>query len=158
MINNFTQINNIKAKYSTPSEYFKIWKSEKQSFLTFEMDFLNYDERVSLMHPFVDPSQYDNWVGYYASNPTLKSEIWRVFHKFRTLESLKAYAEWQAQGFNKFEESFKEAEKQVSYMLHHDAITGTSRAGTIDDYFARIKKADDAIDKALQGSALRILD
>lgn len=68
---------------------------------------------------------------------------------FRTLETLKGYAEWQSQGFNVLEPQFKEAEKQVSYMLHHDAITGTSRAATIDDYFARIKKAEDAISKAL---------
>jgi len=39
------------------------------------MDFLNYDERVKLMHPFADPNQIDNWVGYYASNPQLKGEI-----------------------------------------------------------------------------------
>jgi len=26
----------------------------------------------------------------------------------------------------------------IGYMLHHDAITGTSRQATIDDYYRRI--------------------
>lgn len=85
----------MKAKYSTASEYFKAWELERESFPIFEMDFLNYDERVKLMHPFADPNQIDNWVGYYASNPQLKGEIRWVFNKFWTLETLMAYSEWQ---------------------------------------------------------------
>ena len=42
---------------------------------------------------------------------------------------------------------FNNVEKQLSYMLHHDAITGTSREGTINDYYARLDKADNLINQ-----------
>lgn len=65
----------LKAIYSTPSKYFQSVQSEKPRINSYNIDFLNYDEKVSLMHPFASPDQVDNWVGYYATNPELKTEI-----------------------------------------------------------------------------------
>lgn len=42
-------------------------------------------------------------------------------------------------------------------MLHHDAITGTSRKQTIEDYFERIQNAENEIEKALHYSSITIL-
>jgi len=42
-------------------------------------------------------------------------------------------------------------------LLHHDSITGTSRKGTIEDYFKRIEQAQVEIDKALAVASVSIL-
>lgn len=46
----------IKAIYSTPSNYFKSVQNEKPKLNNYNIDFLNYDEKVIYMHPNASPT------------------------------------------------------------------------------------------------------
>lgn len=139
----------IDAKFSLPSKYFEAVK-EYNTLRTKNLDFINYDERIVYLHPNEDENIFDYWVGYYSTRPHLKKMINQAFNNFRTLETLITYLKLQ----NKFQEEWKEKfltiETDLSYLLHHDAITGTSREGTIHDYYVRVDEAETLINELMQ--------
>jgi lysosomal alpha-mannosidase len=139
----------INANFSHPSKYFKAIEDSKK--LTHKsIDFLNYDERLVYLHPNKDFEMIDYWVGYYFTRPMLKKRINKAFNSFRTLETLYSYAKSKGEISSEVSIQFWEVEKQLSYMLHHDAITGTSRIGTIEDYYSRIEQAETRIDQMME--------
>lgn len=154
----------INCKFSLPSKYFsKIENSKKLK--NYSIDFLNYDERLVYLHPHEDFSRIDYWVGYYFTRPHLKKRINEAFNSFRSLETLITYVKYRGKFHKELEESYVEIQKQLSYMLHHDAITGTSRQHTIDDYYSRIDKSEylinqliNEINSILLGGATEVSD
>ena len=131
----------INCKFSLPSTYFNVIE-ESRNLDTKQQDFLNYDERLVYLHPNEDFNKIDYWVGYYFTRPHLKKRIKETFNSFRSLETLVAYTRHIGKFHQELEVIFLDIEKQLSYMLHHDAITGTSRQGTINDYYSRLDKAE----------------
>ena len=131
----------INCKFSKPSLYFKAIESS-DILETKNQDFLNYDERLIYLHPNEDYNKIDYWIGYYFTRPHLKKRIKETFNSFRSLETLVAYSKHIGKFHKELETIFVDIEKQLSYMLHHDAITGTSRQGTINDYYSRLDKAE----------------
>ena len=131
----------INAKFSFPSEYFEAIKESKR-LTTKNLDFVNYDERLVYLHPSQDEKLMDYWVGYYSTRPHLKKMINQAFNNFRTLETLITYITHIGKFKNEFKEKFLSIETQLSYLLHHDAITGTSRKATIDDYYSRVDESE----------------
>ena len=131
----------INCKFSLPSRYFKSIENSKK-LITKSLDFLNYDERLIYLHPSEDFYTIDYWIGYYFTRPHLKKRIKETFNSFRSLETLVTYIKHIGKFHEEFDNMFNSIEKQLSYMLHHDAITGTSREGTINDYYSRLDKAD----------------
>ena len=134
----------INAKFSLPTKYFEALEKEK-NLTTKNMDFINYDERLIYLHEDEDFEKIDYWVGYYSTRPHLKKIINEAFNNFRTLETLATYVEHKGKFDEKFKETYNEIEIQLSYLLHHDSITGTSRKATIDDYYKRVGEAQEKI-------------
>ena len=149
----------INWNFSTPSTYFEA-VNKLSNLTTLSTDFLNYDERLIYLHPNEDYDKIDYWVGYYFTRPHLKKRIHDSFNLFRTVETLLAYIQHDGNNYDRLQGEKDTIEKQLSYMLHHDAITGTSRKGTIDDYYRRIEKSEymmnqlfDEINEILLGNA-----
>jgi hypothetical protein len=93
----------------------------------------------------------DSWSGYYGSKPDLKMHIRRIFNVYRATESLIFAVRAEVEALSRLElteerlaanfnqklslmPSFLEGQqkhlhmvrKDISILLHHDAITGTS--------------------------------
>jgi hypothetical protein len=131
----------INSFFSLPSKYFEAIESSKK-LKTYTYDFLNYDERLKYLHPFESEDKIDYWVGYYFTRPYFKKRINEAFHAFRSLAILTTFVKHIGKFNKELSKDYDEIEKQLSYMLHHDAITGTSREQTIEDYLSRIFKAE----------------
>lgn len=112
----------LNIKISTPSEYFEAVMAEKKTFKVFEGDFLPYVSEHIRRRPI-------SWTGFYASRPGLKKELFEVQSLVRSAEILTGLIE---------KKSF--IAREVSVMLHHDAVTGTCQPDTANDYFSRLNK------------------
>ena len=78
----------VKAKYATPSDYFKKISNEPDLPSLYNSDFSHYDEHFHLLHPdFEGRDRIDYWTGYYSNRPGLKSLIYRSFHHFHLSET-----------------------------------------------------------------------
>jgi hypothetical protein len=111
----------LRVKYSTPSEYFQEVLKEDLKYSVFEGDFLPYVSEHIRRRPL-------SWTGFFSSRPALKKRVFEVENLVRTTEILAGLS------------SFQEFEaREVSVLLHHDAITGTCQPDTAEDYFKRLK-------------------
>lgn len=73
----------VKAKYATPSEYFKRMSKVQDIPTLYNPDFSHYDEQFNLLHPeFKGTDRIDYWTGYYSNRPSLKTQIYRAFSYF----------------------------------------------------------------------------
>jgi hypothetical protein len=112
----------------------------------------------------------DSWSGYYGSKPDLKLHIKRVFNDFRATEALMFTVRTEVerlkattkiapserarqQSFDKkveiitrvIEQQQKELDavrKEISILLHHDSITGTSSPTAEQDWMQLIFRSD----------------
>ncbi|GAM27049.1 hypothetical protein SAMD00019534_102240 [Acytostelium subglobosum LB1] len=94
----------------------------------------------------------DLWVGYYASRPELKmlsrkaDSTLRMARVFNALERIPKDQQ----------ELLDQAQNQCSFIMHHDAITGTSQQFVVNDYFVRLGQAiqlsKQVINEAIQNS------
>jgi hypothetical protein len=89
---------NIKAKYSTPSQYFAALNEENKTngkeYKVYLGDFMNYVEREMYLHADKDYWSVHYWTGYYATRPIIKQrhrEVSRIFRNAQSLHTL-AYA------------------------------------------------------------------
>lgn len=111
----------IDIKIATPSEYFESVLEEQKRFSVFEGDFLPYISEHLRQRPIA-------WTGFYSSRPELKRQAYEVQSLSRSAEILSTLVLHE-----------KLDTKQVSVLLHHDAITGTCHPKTSEDYQLRLQ-------------------
>lgn len=111
---------NLQIKITTPSEYFKAVLQENHKYKVFEGDLLPYVSEHIRQRPL-------SWTGFFSSRPALKKRVYEVQSLVRTTEILNGIL-----NFQDFEA------REVSVLLHHDAITGTCQPDTAEDYFKRL--------------------
>jgi hypothetical protein len=106
----------ITVRLSTPSEYFDQVKQSEISLLTYEGDYLP-------LMTFKDNGRDYYWTGFYCSKPELKRKIAKALDLVRSAKLLAALV---------LKEDFDT--KDADFGLHHDAITGTSKARVDESY------------------------
>jgi len=133
----------VQIRFSTLSEYFDAVASTQDQF-----QFSSYD---SDFFPYADGGDA-YWTGYFTSRPYLKAQIRQLESSIRHAEMLLSFSELvQVQNISSLSrDRLLEARQAAGLLLHHDAITGTSRHHVMDDYKAR---ASDAIKSAREISA-----
>jgi alpha-mannosidase II len=134
-VNNNHELN-VAVRYSTLSEYFQAVHREstvkKTNFPVYRGDFF----------PYADNGD-SYWSGYYTTRPTLKAATRVADSTLRAVEAAYAMGRAINQRANDYEweDAFKHVQKlreEASLVLHHDAITGTSRATVVRDYLSRL--------------------
>ena len=110
----------LQIKISTPSEYFQAVLQEKHKYSVFEGDLLPYVSEHIRKRPL-------SWTGFFSSRPALKKRVYEVQSLVRTAEILTGILDLQ--DFDA---------REVSVLLHHDAVTGTCQPDTAQDYFKRL--------------------
>ena len=135
--------NGVTIRYSTPSEYFTAARQEatakRVAFPVFEhADF----------YPYAD-NRDSYWTGYYTTRPHLKARIRNLAAALRSAEVLHVFARamggaphdeaWAQQQFQRLESG----RLTLAGMMHHDAVTGTSRKHVVVDYMQQLDVADD---------------
>ena len=128
--------------YSTVNEYFdavKNFDNGNIKFPVYKGDFMPYVQ--------LEDGNYDHWVGYYSSTPVLKQMIRHLFQRVRSLklETLVAFLKNDRTTIET--QTLREIQEEASINMHHDAITSTSPAGTLNDYMKRIKATEGKIDQ-----------
>lgn len=124
----------IKVKFGTLSDYFKeLEKNDRETsvdFRTLSGDFFPYSDHDKAY-----------WTGYFSTRPFDKRFSREVESRLRAAEILHSIA----LAFSKFwnikykflwraPKLLKEARDNLGIFLHHDAITGTSKAYVVEDY------------------------
>jgi hypothetical protein len=126
----------VTVRYATPSEYFAELKKSKVELPTYVGDFLP-------LVNFKTDRRDLYWTGYYCSKPELKRMIAKALDLARTAKLLSALV---------LKEDFDT--KDADFGLHHDAITGTSRADVdpsyVENAISGINKADRKISEAFE--------
>ena len=113
---------NFEIKISTPSEYFQAVLQENHKYSVFEGDLLPYVSEHIRKRPL-------SWTGFFSSRPALKKRVYEVQSLVRSTEILTGILDFQ--DFDA---------REVSVLLHHDAITGTCQPNTAEDYFKRLEQ------------------
>lgn len=117
-----------RLRIATFEEYLAQLGNNKSGFPDYEGDFFNYDNQGV-------------WSGYYTSQPGLKREIRDIFRFVRAVlsaifsrpgESRASRAEWPIFSNQVFAD--------LSSLIHHDAITGTSTELVNENYRGTIKE------------------
>jgi len=135
----------IDVKYSTVYDYFKGVHSMNITYGLYKGDFLPYQEPINQWEDF--------WTGYYSSRIHLKRMIRHVFNDIqgtKTLAAIRAVfkndgsinfsKELQA-NINQIQHHIREAERNWSILMHHDAITGTHTKNTEPSYYELLSNA-----------------
>jgi hypothetical protein len=139
----------IHARYSTLSEYFSAVHNEATQktiqFPLYQLDFM----------PYADNGD-SYWTGYYTTRPTLKAETRNADATLRSADLLyvlgrhdTSFDPHKLVNFN-FEDEFKNIRtlrENAALLLHHDAITGTSRQTVVRDYLQRLTTSQASIKK-----------
>ena len=96
------------------------------------------------------------WTGYYTTRPTLKAETRNADATLRSADLLyvlgrhdTSFDPHKLVNFN-FEDEFKNIRtlrENAALLLHHDAITGTSRQTVVRDYLQRLTTSQASIKK-----------
>lgn len=139
----------IKVQYSTLSDYFSgvaastTLARPQVTFPVFEGDFF----------PYAD-NEDSYWTGYYVTRPSLKAKSRKLNHIMRACEILHVlvrsspHANWDTERrqlpASYWESKFQDIERarmETALMMHHDAITGTSRTHVAADYNMRMDQA-----------------
>lgn len=131
----------INVKFGTLSEYFKqiqqTEKSKNLGFRTLSGDFFPYSDHDKAY-----------WTGYFSTRPFDKRFSREVESKLRASEILHSVAFAYSRHWNtkyKFNwrapKLLKEARENLGIFLHHDAITGTSKAYVVEDYEEKLLQA-----------------
>ncbi|EFA83034.1 BTB/POZ domain-containing protein [Heterostelium album PN500] len=122
------------ARYSTVSDYitdskqYYILNKEKAKIkLYYEQDFMYYSQ--------LDESY---WVGYYTSKPNLKRSISYTIRQTMGVQTLIAMRLDKGGDMNMLSDIIR----NTTYLMHHDAITGTCRQDVLLDYQKRIDYAN----------------
>lgn len=119
------------AQYSTPTDYVKAVNSYDIEWPT------RYDD----MMPYADcPHQY--WTGYFTARPNNKAyirDLSHAFHASTQMYSLTALDQQatQAQVDEVLDTKYK-VHDVVGIVSHHDAVTGTGKQRTADDYSHKV--------------------
>ncbi|EGG17941.1 hypothetical protein DFA_08942 [Cavenderia fasciculata] len=134
MLNSKTLI--VAFKYSTVDDYFaaaKNWLARNKTPLL-----IRYNEDF---FPLLE--QNDAWTGYYTTKPALKRKSRLVDGNKRMADTLDIL------NFNpiNYNSKLRDAQRNCSILLHHDAITGTSRVKVIEDYSIRLDNANTIIEQ-----------
>jgi len=157
----------VRAKYATPSEYFKKLSKVEDIPTLFNPDFSHYDEHFHLLHPeFKGLDRVDYWTGYYSNCPSLKTLIYRAFsyyqaastfsllshlHGTPTLPALLPLSNnlthpsldpdsLSAARLGHLTQQLSALAHSVSIGLHHDTLPSTSRANVHDQETDRFKQ------------------
>eukprot|EP01132_Coremiostelium_polycephalum_P000662 gene662-821_t len=145
IINNKTSMNNVTIQYSTLNDFFtetKDWMKQNDiAFNYYDGDFF----------PYAD-SEYAYWTGYFTSRPVLKgysratTSLLRHTEIFSSLQSRPHHFE------------IDNAARNCSILMHHDAITGTSRQEVVDDYSFRLDHAESLLHRVTASSVGQLMD
>ncbi|GAM22437.1 hypothetical protein SAMD00019534_056120 [Acytostelium subglobosum LB1] len=120
------------VKYSTLGEYFRdVRQWYQQTRTPIKHLYQTYD-----LMPYYE-NRGASWVGYYSNRPEQK-EMSR--HADNLLRMAKIFHALQPTHFID-KEPLDRAQKNCSFMMHHDAITGTSRSPVNVDYHSRMADA-----------------
>lgn len=157
----------VRAKYATPSEYFKKLSKVEDIPTHYNPDFSHYDEHFHLLHPeFKGLDRVDYWTGYYSNRPSLKTLIYRAFsyyhsastfsllshlHATPTLSSLLPLSSNQthpsldpdslsAARLGHLTHQLSALAHSVSIGVHHDTLPSTSRANVHEQETDRFKQ------------------
>eukprot|EP01133_Synstelium_polycarpum_P016302 gene16302-19389_t len=126
----------IVVRYSTAKEYFSMvekWADQNNyKYHYYVGDFFPYNRRE------------DWWTGYYTTRPVLKG-MQRSSAKSWRVASFLASNNPSSNSQGLFDQ-LQDANRNISVMLHHDALTGTAKARVVADYFSRMKDANEKVD------------
>lgn len=149
---------NVHMRFGSVGEYFQILHSQigqsKSPEVSLSGDFFTYSDKEN-----------DYWSGYFTTRPFDKRMIRELMELLKTTEIFTSlfYAyllqttnivdsEWE-----KDWKSIQLARRAHSLLQHHDAITGTSAADTVDDFEFRIHQAIGVVIDTIQNSVTKIL-
>jgi hypothetical protein len=115
------------AQYSTPSDYVKAVHSYDIAWPT------RYDD----MFPYAD-IEHQYWTGYFTSRPNNKAYIRELSHQFHSatqMYSLTAIDQTATQAeIDNVIDTKNQVLDKMGILSHHDAVTGTGKQRTADDY------------------------
>lgn len=127
--------------YSTPACYLQALHRAQLTWPTKTQDFFPYAS---------EPYRY--WTGYFTSRPTFKYFIHLGNHFLQVAKQLAVLS--RLHGVPIAMQNLSELKQAMGIMLHHDAVTGTSRQNVANDYIhilaSAFSKAEDTAKKALQ--------
>lgn len=112
-------------KYSLFSEYTAAFDKQHEDLPTYSSDFFPLDQSIYVLS------------GYYTTNPRLKVAIRNVGKTIRTFRSI-LFSLVPSEKWKTLLKPLVEVSEDFGILTHHDAITGTSRDKTNEDYFYRI--------------------
>ncbi|CAI2374653.1 unnamed protein product [Moneuplotes crassus] len=128
--------------YSTFNEYFDAVKNFNNGDIKFPVykgDFLPYVQ--------LEDGNFDHWVGYYSSTPSLKQMIRHLFQRLRSLKLENLLSFLKDDSVKTSHEEIQKIQEDTCIFLHHDSITSTSPSPTLVDYAHRIENIEKKIDK-----------
>uniref|UniRef100_A0A905ATF6 Alpha-mannosidase n=1 Tax=Glossina morsitans morsitans TaxID=37546 RepID=A0A905ATF6_GLOMM len=145
MINNINALQRNHSKvnvfYSTPACYLQALHRAQLTWPTKTQDFFPYASKP-----------YSYWTGYFTSRPTFKYFIHLGNHFLQVAKQLAVLS--RLHGVPIAMQNLSELKQAMGIMLHHDAVTGTSRQNVANDYIhilaSAFSKAEDTAKKALQ--------
>ncbi|KAL0244362.1 hypothetical protein GEMRC1_008446 [Eukaryota sp. GEM-RC1] len=114
--------------WSTPEMYLEAINKEKKEFPVFYNDFF----------PYADNSD-SYWSGFYSTSPVLKGKVrenerWLKYADLVGSLALVETSREKSTEFSSFLSLLDGPRKTVALLQHHDAITGTAKHATIQDY------------------------
>lgn len=149
---NFINANydDVEIRYSRVSEYFAAVALDSSLdgallFSSYQPDFFPYAD---------NPTSY--WTGYYTTRPTMKRFVRRTDAFVRDAEVFSALAAIRT-GDREPASNLVVHSQSISLYMHHDGITGTSRAHVVDDYRAQLERSITAANKLLATSLAVIM-
>ena len=111
---------NINIFYSTPQKYFDAVQGEAK------MEGINWEEYDADFFPYMSQDELQYWTGYFTTRPDFKAEI--NFYESLAYSSSFLYSMEFMRDPSK-QEFFDQSSylmSNLSMMMHHDTITGTS--------------------------------
>lgn len=165
----------VKAKYATPSEYFRKISKIADLPTIYNPDISHYDEHFHILHPeFEGKDRIDYWTGYFSNRPALKSLIYRSFSYFHAAETFSSLTHLISTSKDLFTElqgnrtylsdptsdsldSLTSLSQLVSLGLHHDTLPSTSRSSVHDSETDRLRSILETSRTLLTSSLLSAL-
>ncbi|XP_073965162.1 LOW QUALITY PROTEIN: alpha-mannosidase 2-like [Choristoneura fumiferana] len=142
-INSHQELFNADVQFGTPLDYFKAVKERHKAIPTLKGDFFVYSDIFNEGKPAY-------WSGFFTSRPYIKILGRQLEHQLRTSEILfTLVSNYIKQSNNhklvssekrleRFYDQLINARRTLGLFQHHDAITGTSKAGVMYDFGTKL--------------------
>ncbi|XP_067940023.1 alpha-mannosidase 2-like isoform X1 [Watersipora subatra] len=138
----------VRLQFGTLADYFRLLEEHTRDheYPVLSGDFFPYSDNSDYTWVNSTPSNTDSaptyWTGYFTTRPLIKVGIKRLEVLLRQAEILYSVYKLESKDLKTVSVlGLSKARETLSWLLHHDAITGTSPTETILDFMVHLKNA-----------------